>query len=143
MTPVLTLVGWTLIHFVWQACLIALPVAGGLRLLAGRSANARYLVACAGLAALLAAPLATARILSHSGEPVAPAPVEWNAPVVTSARASIGAAVSNRERVINASAASQAAAINWSSLVDIDRVAPAVSVLWLAGVALLLIRMVG
>src|SRR4051812_24592888 len=63
MTPVLTIVGWTLIHFVWQACAIALPVAAVLRLTARRSANVRYLVACAGLVAMLAAPILTARVL--------------------------------------------------------------------------------
>ena len=57
MTPIVTVVGWTLIHFVWQGSLVALVVAGLLQGLA--RPQARYLVACAGLALMLAAPIAT------------------------------------------------------------------------------------
>src|SRR5690349_3589272 len=70
MTSPLIIVGWTLIHFVWQACVIAVPVATILRLTRRRSANLRYLVACAGLAAMLAAPILTARVLWVGSEPV-------------------------------------------------------------------------
>src|SRR5262249_61235012 len=63
MTSLFTLIGWTLMHVVWQACAIAVPVAILLRLCEHRSANTRYLIACAGLVAMLAAPLATARLL--------------------------------------------------------------------------------
>src|SRR2546428_9127921 len=66
-------VGWTLIHFVWQGTAIALVVAAALRLTERRSPNVRYLIACAGLAALLAAPAPTARVLRAEprGAPVA------------------------------------------------------------------------
>jgi uncharacterized protein (TIGR03435 family) len=51
--------GWTLVHFLWQGLAIAVLYAGA-RLLARRSSpNARYLLACAALAAMMAAPLAT------------------------------------------------------------------------------------
>ena len=61
--PLLETAGWTLLHFVWQGAAIAVAVAAVLRLLERRSANTRYLVACAGLIAMLAAPVATARML--------------------------------------------------------------------------------
>jgi len=52
--------GWTLVHFLWQGLLIAALYGGTRRALARRSGpNARYLLACAALAAMLAAPLAT------------------------------------------------------------------------------------
>ena len=53
-------IGWTLIHFVWQGSAIALVLAAALRILRSRSANARYLVGCAGLAMMLMMPVATA-----------------------------------------------------------------------------------
>ena len=56
--------GWTLAHFVWQGGLIALMVATTLRLGWRWSSNARYVVACAGLAAMLAVPAATALVLA-------------------------------------------------------------------------------
>jgi uncharacterized protein (TIGR03435 family) len=52
--------GWTLVHFLWQGLLITVLYAGIRRAIARRaSPNARYLLACAALAAMLAAPLAT------------------------------------------------------------------------------------
>src|SRR4029079_8039675 len=63
MTPLLQIAGWTLIHFVWQGAAIAAATATALRLLRDRSANARYIVACAGLTLMLAAPTTTARLM--------------------------------------------------------------------------------
>ena len=67
MTPFLQTAGWALIHFVWQGAAIAAVIATALHLLARRSANARYIVACAGLVAMLAAPAVTARLMWTSG----------------------------------------------------------------------------
>jgi hypothetical protein len=63
MNPFVTVAGWTLIHFVWQGGAVVLVAASALRLARYRSANVRYLIACAGLAATLAAPLATGALL--------------------------------------------------------------------------------
>ena len=52
--------GWTLVHFLWQGLSIALLYAAARRVMARTSSpNARYLLACAALAAMMAAPLAT------------------------------------------------------------------------------------
>ena len=58
-------IGWTLIHFVWQGGLLAIVVAAGLRLCRRRSPAARYAIACAGLTAMLAAPAITAESCSN------------------------------------------------------------------------------
>ncbi len=63
--------GWTLIHFIWQGTVVGCAVAALLRLTRLRSPGLRYLIACAGLIAMLAAPSATAYLLrpietSHS-----------------------------------------------------------------------------
>jgi beta-lactamase regulating signal transducer with metallopeptidase domain len=60
-------IGWTLIHFVWQGAVLALAAAAGLRLARRRSSNARYLIACTGLAAMLGSPAMTAAIFLAPG----------------------------------------------------------------------------
>lgn len=51
--------GWTVLHATWQGLLIAAMVRGGLFLLRGSSAQARYALAAGSLAVMGAAPLAT------------------------------------------------------------------------------------
>jgi len=67
MTPLVQTAGWTLVHFVWQGVLVAIVTGVILEFLAFRSARARYLVACLGLLAMLAAPALTLAIASGSG----------------------------------------------------------------------------
>ena len=58
--------GWTLVHFLWQGLAIALLYAAARRIMArGSSPNGRYLLACAALAAMMAAPLATWRFIQQ------------------------------------------------------------------------------
>src|SRR5882757_11350947 len=57
--------GWTLLHFLWQGALVALILACILALLSGRSAQPRYLAACAALVLMATLPLITfARIVA-------------------------------------------------------------------------------
>ncbi|MGH2397661.1 MAG: hypothetical protein ACRDFW_11890, partial [bacterium] len=63
MTTLTNIAGWTLLHFVWQGALIALAAAASLWLLRSASSQARYTVACAALAAMLAAPVVTAGLV--------------------------------------------------------------------------------
>src|SRR2546426_589144 len=52
--------GWPLVHFVWQGLSIAVLYAAARRGVARTSSpNAQYLLACAALAAMMAAPLVT------------------------------------------------------------------------------------
>ena len=59
MSPMTQLLGWALVHFVWQGAVLAIATAAVLRL-ASRPAL-RYLVGCAGLLPILAAPVARSR----------------------------------------------------------------------------------
>lgn len=70
MTPWIDVIGWTLVHFLWQGTLIALICATLFRVLRQASAHARYVVACAGLLAALTAPPLTILALTTSGSPV-------------------------------------------------------------------------
>jgi uncharacterized protein (TIGR03435 family) len=67
MTAWTDVIGWTLVHFVWQGAAIALTTAMALRLLRRASAHARYLTACAALlVALAAAPLTMTALLTSA-----------------------------------------------------------------------------
>ncbi len=60
--------GWTLLHFLWQGLVIAAVYAGiRKRLKPASSPNARYLLACAALALMIASPLITWIVLRPSG----------------------------------------------------------------------------
>src|SRR5258708_7700763 len=80
MTVSIHVAGWTLVHFVWQGTLVGLVAAAALRLLRSASAQTRYVVACAALAAMMAAPIITARLLSVSDLAGAPIDLLSSAP---------------------------------------------------------------
>ena len=58
--------GWTLIHFTWQGTLVALSLAGVLRMLRGSSTNTRYAAACLALLLMSSLPLLTISIIGLS-----------------------------------------------------------------------------
>ena len=61
--------GWSLVHFLWQGALIAGIYAAVRCFLTG--ANARYVLACATLALMMAAPVTTWFVLGQSDAPAA------------------------------------------------------------------------
>lgn len=82
-------VGWALMHFLWQGAAAAVLVAAAMWVLRRRSPNLRYVVACAGMLLMLAAPAVTiclldppageattheAPLVSGAAEEIAPAP---------------------------------------------------------------------
>ncbi|PQJ34604.1 hypothetical protein BSZ35_08325 [Salinibacter sp. 10B] len=86
------LLGWTLLHFVWQGALVAVLLAGTLRLLDDHPPRVRYVVSCAALLTLLVLPVATGTLLSEHvlveerGAPIASVlPATVDAPSVESA----------------------------------------------------------
>ena len=56
MTAFIDAAGWTLVHFLWQGAAIAAVAAAGLRLLRHGSPQARYVLACVALTAMLGSP---------------------------------------------------------------------------------------
>ena len=73
--PDVRILGWTLLHFVWQGTLVALALAVTNACLLAWSARARYVAASAALFTMLALPLATFVVLGAAPLP-APLPVE-------------------------------------------------------------------
>jgi beta-lactamase regulating signal transducer with metallopeptidase domain/type II secretory pathway component GspD/PulD (secretin) len=63
--------GWTLLHFVWQAGVVALLLAILLRALRKSTPNIRYIVACAAMALIILMPTITFNLLS-APQPASP-----------------------------------------------------------------------
>ena len=64
MTRWIDILGWTLLHFLWQGALLAVFAAALLRILNSSRPQLRYAVACGALAIMLASPIATAFVLN-------------------------------------------------------------------------------
>jgi beta-lactamase regulating signal transducer with metallopeptidase domain len=64
--PIFQALGWTLIHFIWQGCVIALLYAVASLLLRKFSANVRYAAACAAMLLMFVAPVVTMIVVRSS-----------------------------------------------------------------------------
>src|SRR5262245_2612784 len=135
--------GWTLIHFTWQGTLVALSLAGVLRMLRGASTNARYAAACVALLLMssfppftiaiigLSTPYKTAGGLPHqfAEQPASePQPVEIE-PTIVPTQADIASAPPQRRLFIRAA--------------PITTLLPWMILLWLLGVVFFSMRLVG
>ena len=141
MTSWIDVAGWTLLHFVWQGSVIALTAALALRALRSCRADVRYGVACVALAAMLAAPVVTAVVLTS-------APRGRIAESIHVLRSSQGALVgvafttpwSTLPRSNNATRPA-VTELKLPTPVDTDTLFSGLVTLWLAGVAILLLRL--
>ena len=141
MAPWIDIAGWTLLHFVWQGAAIAFVAALGFRFLRGSASRIRYALASAAMVTMLIAPLATAAGLSGSASVVADAslarPTRSLAPALSAlSTISSGPAAAQRMArfVLQAPAARPAA---------LGAVLPAIVMLWIAGVVVLQLRLLG
>jgi beta-lactamase regulating signal transducer with metallopeptidase domain len=114
--------GWTLIHFLWQGMLIAAIYAAIRRSLTG--ANGRYLLACAALFTMTAAPIVTWVAIGQSDTPPAAA-IDQTARV-SAKLVTLPAAVESGVPVAPATPWLQ-----WAVMI------------WLAGVSVLSVRLLG
>ncbi len=67
--PLVELMGWTVVHFLWQGFVVAGPLALSLWALRLHAAAARYYTACAGLVVLAICPVVTLALLVAQSEP--------------------------------------------------------------------------
>jgi len=58
--------GWTLLHFIWQAAAVALILTILLRVLRKSTANLRYIIACLALALVVLLPVITIKLVPVS-----------------------------------------------------------------------------
>lgn len=66
--PVTIALGWTLVHFIWQAAVIGLAAWAIRQSMRSRTAHSRYLVLTSGLALMMLAPIITFVVLLSTGE---------------------------------------------------------------------------
>ncbi len=128
------LAGWTLVHFFWQGGLVALVAAVALRMLRHASSETRYGVVCAAMATMLAAPVVTAGVLSASAQS---APVDVHYFALSSNGVTV---VPWSHDALTLPPDGRRDAGVW---LGISRWLSLIVTVWLAGVALLLIRLGG
>ena len=141
MTSWVEIAGWTLVHFVWEGAAIALLAAIALRLLHTSRPQARYLVACAALAAMLAAPAVTALAMT-SGERV---PLTQSIHVLRSPRGAVlGFAITppwSPPSSRGDSASRPPTQVTLPASIDTDTIFSMLVTFWLGGVSILLLRL--
>jgi uncharacterized protein (TIGR03435 family) len=124
---------WTLVHFLWQGLAIALLYAAGRRMMMRRSgANARYLLACAALAAMVAAPLATWSLMQPSDASSGAAYHIRNIPPAPSTTGVAGAATTSPDSIRTLAPGVQP-----------EQFLACIVLAWLAGAAAFWIRLAG
>ena len=118
--------GWTLLHFCWQGAVIGATLWCALQLLGRRSAQTRYVAACVALGMMMLAPLAT---LLRVGT------AEYRL-------SESGAGVQHAAGQVYQAGLGDAAGPWLAELARaLDPAAPWVSMLWLAGAAIFLLRL--
>ena len=133
MAPWIDVAGWTLLHFVWQGAAIAVVAAFGFFLLRAAAPHVRYALASVAMATMLVAPVATAMRLS-STTAVADPPRSTSA--ISIAPALPPDAAGDRH-------VAGAPRIPAKARPGLKAVLPVIVMLWLTGVALLQLRLLG
>ena len=135
--PVVAALGWTLIHFLWQGAIAALLLAIFKAALKNHTANLRYLASCAAMLVMLALPLVTFVSVS-SGSAGTQFATPGPAPGIASLKSKPGAGSPLAGELIQATAPAS------KNLREVfSEFAPWLASLWLAGVVVLSLRMLG
>src|SRR5262245_60028354 len=137
--------GWTLLHFVWQGAAVAALLASLNVALRRATPQARYLAGCGSLLLMLALPALTFRAMSTepSSDRGAARSVDAGAPVAAASKV-VDAAAASPATTARARAAARTDAAFAPTLptsFDLDRrieaLLPSLVMLWIAGVLLL------
>jgi beta-lactamase regulating signal transducer with metallopeptidase domain/peptidoglycan/xylan/chitin deacetylase (PgdA/CDA1 family) len=151
--PVFQLLGWTLLHFVWQGALVALAYASLSLSLRRSTANLRYLVACASMLLMLALPVATFfQLNSNVAADAASARARRAAPTLEQpARGDAGRAAESGGQarlyanllVLHDDAGGAAAPLQRWAMDRFTSAVPWLVLVWLAGALALTLRLLG
>jgi beta-lactamase regulating signal transducer with metallopeptidase domain len=133
MAPWIDVAGWTLLHFLWQGAVIGAGAAIGLWLLSDATADARYMMAGAALILMLLSPIVTAGLLSSPSASMMSA---------SSSTPAVFAPLAARDVPQNAGTREQSMRVVNARL-GLALLLPAIVTMWLAGVAVLLVRLGG
>ena len=141
MTSWIDVIGWTLLHFVWQGALIAVFAAAVLRLVRLSRPQLRYTVACGALATMLASPVATALVLSSAPRTALTDRVH----VLRSPQGkAVGVAIVppwSHRGAVTSSAVPAPTEVRLPFQLDTDMLFSTIVALWLTGVLILLTRL--
>ena len=141
MTSWIDVAGWTLLHFVWQGAAIATGAACLLRLLRSSRPQLRYFIACAALASMLASPIVTALVVSGAPRTALSESIH----VLRSTQGAVlGVAVVppwSSSAVTGRSAVKSPTELRLPVQVNTETLFSSLVTLWLAGVAILLVRL--
>src|SRR5215510_4456608 len=140
---IIEVLGWTLIHFTWQGTLVALSLAGVLRMLRGSSTNTRYAATCVALLLMSSLPLFTITIISLStpGKTASGPPPQFVAQPASEPRpVEIGPTI-----VPTPTDIASASPRPWLSIrpAPITPLLPWMLLIWLSGVVFFSLRLVG
>ena len=141
--PVVDALGWTLIHFIWQGAVVALVVAVAKKALKRRPANLKYLAACLGMFAMLALPLVTFLALRYYSPSTGVATLDTHQSLGPSRPESLRADLADYLVLGGDLIGSNASSPALDRRGKFSQLAPWLTSLWLAGVVLLSLRMLG
>ncbi len=127
--PLAQAVGWMLLHLLWQGTLVAALLAVLLASLSGRSARLRYAASCAALVLIVALGIATA-IRSYPGATAAPAAMSTARTLPTPRGPAVAAGTPSRPGRL------------YTFVHAANDALPQIVTIWLAGVALLSVRLI-
>ena len=156
--PIVPVLGWTLLHTVWQGLVIAVLLRAAFIALRGRSPNVRYVVACAALLFMAMAPVVTLTRLTVSdarsartGPAISPGTAGESSSLLRPAdRLPLPLAAVPRESTLRPAAPTDAStalprSVPWTTWLPhrLEATLPWVVLGWLAGVLVLSVRLFG
>lgn len=152
-SPLWAGLGLSLLHFLWQGCLVALVLAALLGLAGERRAALRYALSCGALVMMAAFPLLTLAWVVPDSEQAAPAEA-WVALSATPASPAVvpgtveeslqaTPAEVARGRIQAAAAGNRAELLRQQGRIALYRLAPWLSLGWFAGVGVMALRLFG
>ncbi len=139
--------GWTLVHFLWQGTALAIALAMALTIVPRRFARVRYALGCSTLALMLAVPTATAWRLSDPQQPASPLFEATRATAVVSdtgaGRDVARTAAGDLDRVVRSDRSADPAATVPVERIDPSAAMPWIVAVWMMGVLLCSLRLAG
>ena len=139
--------GWTLVHFLWQGTALAIALAMALTIVPRRFARVRYALGCSTLALMLAVPTATAWRLSDPQQPASPLFEATRATTVVSdtgaGRDVARTAAGDLDRVVRSDRSADPAATVPVERIDPSAAMPWIVAVWMMGVLLCSLRLAG
>jgi beta-lactamase regulating signal transducer with metallopeptidase domain len=140
--PAIQAVGWALLHFVWQGTLIGAAAAIALRLLRQSAADVRYVVASIAMVLMATLPVVTGVQTWKAARAESPVVVraEAGTPSVSTVVAVATTAAAGVESAATPCSDCTASVAPWAGF---ERWMPTVVLGWMAGVAILALRLAG